>query len=78
MRNKDHNKYMGAESMEDLTEGGSGRSSKADSDPKTPDNEASPAVPSRGVDDTPTKKAPMAKEVGYHIKLKLDVHDFVV
>ena len=42
MKHKNENKYLGAESMEDLSEGGSGRSSKADSEPKTPDSEATP------------------------------------
>jgi len=61
MRNKDHNKYMGAESMEDLSEGGSGRSSKAESEPKTPDDD-SMTSPSKAVMDTPPKKAPIVKE----------------
>lgn len=62
MRNKDHNKYMGAESMEDLSQGGSGRSSEAESEPRSPDEEAGPVAPLSGAADMPTKKVPLAKE----------------
>jgi hypothetical protein len=49
MKHKNENKYLGAESMEDLSEGGSSRSSKADSEPKTPEPEAAtpPQVPKK-------------------------------
>jgi hypothetical protein len=58
MRDKGHNKYMGAESMEDLSsgDGSSGRSSKADSEPRSPE-EDEPAGAAAAA-----KKAQIAKQ----------------